>query len=191
MKDYENIWFIGDHHFMHRNIIKYTGRPFESILIMNQIMIDRWNEVVGPNDLVYHLGDFIFGGKNLIKRFAEVLNGDKILIKGNHDKNANRFLDAGFLEVHDRIELNIAGENVIICHYPYFNDLEPYLKFSDKRPKDEGQWLIHGHVHKAWLFNEKMINVSVENWNYYPVSINYINQLIKENPRGIERTIYK
>jgi calcineurin-like phosphoesterase family protein len=183
MKDYKNIWFTSDHHFFHRNIAKYTGRPWESIVVMNDVMVKRWNEVVGKDDLVYHLGDFIFGGKELIKIYANQLNGDKILIKGNHDKNVNRFLDAGFLEVHDRIDLTIAGRNVIVCHYPYWNEDEPNIKYRERRPIDKGDWLIHGHVHEKWKIKGKMINVSVEQWDYYPVHLETIIDIIEERER--------
>lgn len=51
------IWFTSDHHFGHDNIVDYASRPF-SVEEQDGIMIERWNSVVGPNDIVHHLGDF-------------------------------------------------------------------------------------------------------------------------------------
>ena len=51
------IFFTSDHHFYHTNIIKYCQRPFQSVEEMNEVMVERWNAVVGKNDTVYYLGD--------------------------------------------------------------------------------------------------------------------------------------
>ena len=52
------IFFTSDTHFNHKAIISYCSRPFESVEEMNDRLIDNWNQVVKPNDTVYHLGDF-------------------------------------------------------------------------------------------------------------------------------------
>lgn len=54
------VFIIADTHFYHENIIKYCDRPFENASIMNDIMIEKWNSVVGKSDIVIHLGDFRF-----------------------------------------------------------------------------------------------------------------------------------
>ena len=51
-------FYISDNHFGHFNIIRYDNRPFDNTNKMDEVMIDRWNEVVGDNDTVYILGDF-------------------------------------------------------------------------------------------------------------------------------------
>ena len=53
-------FIIADTHFFHENIIDYCDRPFKDWQEMNAVMIERWNEVVTPEDEVYHLGDCIF-----------------------------------------------------------------------------------------------------------------------------------
>lgn len=55
------IWFTSDQHFFHGNIIKFCNRPFENIEIMNKVIIDNWNECVGDEDVVFSLGDFVWG----------------------------------------------------------------------------------------------------------------------------------
>ena len=77
-------YFTSDTHFGHANIIKFCNRPFKNVEEMNQKLIENWNSVVGPNDLVFHLGDFAFGGQPLWRYIREQLNGNIILIKGNH-----------------------------------------------------------------------------------------------------------
>ena len=58
-------FLISDTHFGHENIIKSCGRPFNSFTDMNNTIINDWNAVVEPDDIVYCLGDWNFsGGKN-------------------------------------------------------------------------------------------------------------------------------
>ena len=52
------IFITSDHHFGHENIIKHCSRPFRNADEMDATMVDRWNEVVGPDDDVYIAGDF-------------------------------------------------------------------------------------------------------------------------------------
>ena len=66
-------FFTSDHHFGHAKIIEYCKRPFSSVEEMNQVMIDRWNEVVGPDDHVYHLGDFAFGHNDVVERYRHTV----------------------------------------------------------------------------------------------------------------------
>ncbi|MCB0512609.1 MAG: metallophosphoesterase, partial [Bacteroidetes bacterium] len=83
-KDY---WFTSDTHFFHENIIKYCNRPFSSAEEMNEVLIDNWNSVVKPGDIVYHLGDVTMGQKSH-GQFSSLwtrLNGRKRLVVGNHD----------------------------------------------------------------------------------------------------------
>lgn len=186
-------WFVSDTHFYHRNIIRYSDRPFENVHQMNETMIDNWNKHIAPEDFVYFLGDFAFCGKKWAAELFTRLNGTKVLIKGNHDGNTQKMLDIGFKEVYNSLELEIAGEKVLLCHYPYLGDEtaerkrlgeqgrnEQYIeKFVESRPRDEGGWLIHGHVHNYWKLRGKMINVSVEMWDYSPVSLETIEEIIR------------
>src|ERR1017187_8378616 len=54
-------WFTADQHFGHKRIIELSGRPFGSVEEMNEAVVDRWNAVVAPDDLVWVLGDFALG----------------------------------------------------------------------------------------------------------------------------------
>ena len=81
------VLFTGDLHFGHENVLKFDGRPFDTVEEMDTELIRRWNNKVDKGDLVYVLGDMIWKTRNddapgLIKS----LNGQIILIKGNHDR---------------------------------------------------------------------------------------------------------
>ena len=89
----KNIWFISDTHFRHEAILGFkdyaglTVRPFASADEMDQQMIDNWQSVVKPGDVVYHLGDVLFGHNKVewLEANFTKLNGTKHLILGNHD----------------------------------------------------------------------------------------------------------
>ena len=76
------IFFTGDLHFGHANVIAFDNRPFKTVEEMDAELIRRWNNKVGKGDLTYVLGDMIWKARNddapeLIKS----LNGQIILIK--------------------------------------------------------------------------------------------------------------
>ena len=73
-------WFTADTHFFHRNIIKYSRRPFATPRDMNRHIVDTWNAQVGKEDRVYHLGDVSFGGLSETFRLLAELNGEICLI---------------------------------------------------------------------------------------------------------------
>jgi len=56
----DNIWLTADHHFGHANIIKYSARPFTNVVEMNEFLTQRWNELVSPDDKVFHIGRLLF-----------------------------------------------------------------------------------------------------------------------------------
>ena len=63
MERQDKVWFTSDTHFWHDNIIRFCNRPFESVVEMNEELIRRWNETVPADGVVFHLGDFSFGGQ--------------------------------------------------------------------------------------------------------------------------------
>ena len=88
-----NIWFTSDSHFNHYNVIKYSGRPWETVEDMNEGLIERWNECVKKGDTVYHLGDFTLTMRTeLIDEWLGRLNGTIRLVRGNHDNWVKRLV---------------------------------------------------------------------------------------------------
>lgn len=110
---------------------------------------------------------------------AAQLAGFKILVPGNHDRCwtghggtrqgwIETYRAAGFDEIHQgAFELDIAGTQVLVNHFPYVGDGD---RFEKHRPVDTGGWLLHGHVHQRWPLRDRMINVGVDVWDFYAVS---------------------
>lgn len=157
------IFFTSDTHFGHKNIIEYCNRPFANVDEMNEELIRRWNEKVSPDDIVYHLGDFAFMPKSRIAEIVSRLNGKIVLIMGNHDpKGIRKF----FHEWHKDYLLHVKvheSDSVFLSHYPASNT---------------GRIALCGHVHNSWKVagfpGTSNINVGVDVWDYYPVSIEEI-----------------
>ncbi len=155
---------------------------------MNAVMEATWNAAVEPDDTVFYLGDFAMQ-PDLVAEILPRLNGKKTLVAGNHDKchgGAEKWVtyysEAGFESIQRHLEIEIAGEIVLLHHFPYRNENDPSQKYFGSRPVDRGQWLIHGHVHDRWKVLNKQINVSVEAWNFEPVCFKELELIIQSGP---------
>jgi calcineurin-like phosphoesterase family protein len=124
-------------------------------------MADRWNSIVKPQDTVYILGDFASKRSNC-GHWQNVLNGKKILVQGNHDNYPEKYL-RNFTEVCYSKLLNVDGQKIFLSHYPH-------LEFPGQF---NGGWHLYGHCHaRLEEFRHNMsFDVSVDAWDYYPVSI--------------------
>ena len=180
------IYLTSDQHWSHRNILKYCPRPYSTVEEMEEKIIANHNAIVGKDDTVYNLGDFCWKPAD-VPRIVSRLNGKQILITGNHDschpmhKNADKekqkYLDAGFAEVHHQIEL----DEFVLNHFPYEQvDFEDN-RFDSWRAKNQGKWLICGHVHQSFKIKNNMINVGVDVWDYKPVSIEKVREAIEHH----------
>jgi len=171
-------YFTSDTHFGHSNIIKYCNRPFKDAGEMDRALVSNWNELVKPEDTVYHLGDVAFASPERTTHIVSNLNGHKILILGNHDRAEKKMLDRGFQEVHQSLQIELEGGiTANLSHYPYRGTDDPHhkTKFDHKNLKDDGYLLICGHVHTAWKtrpgqYKNVMINVGVDQWGFKPIS---------------------
>ena len=80
-----NIWLISDTHLGHNKTFIWKARGFDSVWDMNNAIIERWNEVVKYDDIVYHLGDVMMGDLDAGIKLVKQLNGKIRLAIGNHD----------------------------------------------------------------------------------------------------------
>lgn len=182
-------FWTSDQHIGHRNIIGYCARPFADVDHMREVIIARYNEIVGHNDLVYHLGDIAMDERH-VASFLARLNGRKILIAGNHDKchpvhknherMRRRYLTYGFEDV--QVQAEYEPLNVLMCHLPYSGDSEDYReRFPAFRPQNNGCALLCGHIHEKWRERDRMLNVGVDVHNFRPVTEEYVREFIERS----------
>lgn len=178
------VFFTSDTHFGHSNIIKYCQRPFNSAEHMDEVLINNWNEVVSPKDIVFHLGDFCFGNDKEWIKILQRLNGTKYLILGNHDlkKIANSSLIQDyFADINMQMRVVVDKQKILLNHYPFLCFEGGY----------QNVWQLFGHVHSSkhstGLDKERLVyifptqyDVGVDNNNYRPVSFAQVSQIITE-----------
>lgn len=149
-----NRFLISDTHFGHTNTWeKFTLsdgsplRPFTSTEEMDETMVDNWNRVVRPQDTVYHLGDVVIARRHL--ETVKLLNGRKILIRGNHDIFKDKdYYEAGFEQIHG---VRVFVDQFILSHIPLHPDC------VGERFKRN----VHGHLHgNRIMIDETLISSS-------------------------------
>ena len=131
-------FYISDTHFGHENIIRFDKRPFRDTEEMEKELIRRWNSVVENGDTVYILGDFCWKTEDEWIRILKKLNGQKVLISGNHDRNPTGKLRKLLQDVKDYKEIKDNGRHVILSHYPI-------LFYKSAYNKDN--YMLCGHIH--------------------------------------------
>lgn len=160
-------FFTSDLHFSHGNIIKYCNRPFKDITQMDETMIANWNAVVRPQDTVWVLGDFAFGEH---AKFLRRLNGSKYLVRGNHDKRPS--MKDGWAGIYDLKELKIEGQYIVLCHYA--------MRVFNK--SHHGAIQLFGHSHGKLPGNSQQLDVGVDAWNFFPVTLEQIKERLATLP---------
>ncbi len=170
-----NIFLITDTHFNHPKIGEYCNRPegWEKQIIQN------WKMTVRPEDIVIHLGDVMLCDhkeyKTTFKPLITSLPGKKFLVKGNHDKQSDRwYMDNGFDFCCDRFVM----KGVLYSHTPApVEEMGADIRFN-----------IHGHTHnKNPLWKEPLIRYEerrylliLENCKYKPVKLGRLLQAMEE-----------
>ena len=181
--DGDRLFFTADTHFNHTNMLKFCDRPFADVEEMNETIIARWNQVVGEEDHVFHLGDFCQGGPAEWTRLLDQLNGKIHLIVGNHDlKNLRQGYIKRFEEVVMQQWIEVEDKMIYLNHYPY-------LCFDGGYKPNV--WQLFGHVHTrenntgldaerlAYLYPTQY-DVGVDNNGFAPVSYQEVKQIIEQ-----------
>lgn len=169
---FTNKYYISDSHFGHEAIIGSCSRPFSSVEQMDVFMVQAWNNVVSDNDIIYHLGDFAFGGPDHAKHIFQQLNGKKILVLGNHDvdRKGNPLSKIASLEWYQppvqNLVTNDGGERLFLSHYAH-----RVWPSSNK-----GSYHFYGHSHarldSAGLSRD--VGVDMDDINFTPRSFNHL-----------------
>jgi calcineurin-like phosphoesterase family protein len=148
-----SVFLVSDTHFGHAGVCRFMRndgvtklRPWDDPAEMDEAMVAAWNERVRPNDKVYHLGDVVINRKAL--GIMRRLNGDKVLIRGNHDIFKDEDYRAHFRELRAYHVMN----GMILSHIPIHS--ESLGRFGVN---------IHGHLHANRVmlpgFNGKMTDI--------------------------------
>lgn len=204
-------FFTSDEHYLHKNVNRLCGRPFshEDMTEGHEELIRRHNSVVGPDDYVWHLGDFCWNYQRT-EEFLSRLNGTHSLVMGNHDdghschiKNSgdpkksrvqrarDKYLAVGFFSIYHETLLPLGEGKILakLCHFPYWdkNEVEYEQRYLEWRPSYGPQKvLLRGHSHSKpdqivkWQGGHLQIDVGVDGHDYTPWSEDELVTLVKE-----------
>jgi calcineurin-like phosphoesterase family protein len=172
------MFFISDTHFFHKNILKYSNRPFASVEAMNEFLIKKWNNIVSKNSEIYHLGDFAFCKDQEFLELISQLNGKLTIILGNHDKNVinnkSKLYQMG-VKVFEYKEVRYNNNTICLFHYGQ--------RVWNK--SHHGSWHLYGHSHGKLSPLGKSVDVGVDapfitgKAEYRPFSIEEISEYMK------------
>jgi calcineurin-like phosphoesterase family protein len=192
----QKLWFTSDTHYNHANICSSTTewdnpstlREFKSLEHMNNTLVSNINEFVGQDDILFHLGDWSFGGFEQIELFRNKIVCKNVhLITGNHDhhiENNRENCQSLFSSVHKYLNLNVkwnvgtplmGEQRFALMHFP----------IASWDNMSRGAIHLHGHVHfepKIRIGNGKMMDVGVDGNALYPNEMSTILSLMKHQP---------
>ena len=182
------IFFTSDTHFCHNKGFLYEPRGFTNVDDMNEAIIENWNKVVKPHDIVYHLGDTMLNDNEKGIECFKRLNGEIFIIWGNHDteNRINTLFEAcrhklmggwyAFVIKHGK-------QSIYLSHYPTLTS-----NFDDKH-FSQHVINLHGHTHQQtnWLQvdNPFMYHVGVDSHNCVPVHIDEVLTDIRNRWNGL------
>jgi len=174
-----SVFLVSDTHFGHKGVCHFTRndgvtklRPWDTPEEMDEEMVKRWNERVKPTDKVYHLGDVVINRKSL--SIMHRLNGDKVLIRGNHDI----FKDEDYREHFRELRAYHVMNGMILSHIPLHPDSLGRFGVN-----------IHGHTHSNRVMTEvrgeykidvRYHCVCVEQTDFTPILFEDVLKRIKE-----------
>lgn len=176
-------WFISDTHFGHENVLKFCPSRAvlgETIEEHDEALIQRWNEMVRPEDKVYHLGDVAFGRRKQDLRWMRRLMGKIMLLRGNHDTGqCGQWLKFVHEVLPSVTPLPGLGD-VVLSHAPLH-----YACLTHRWSLN-----VHGHMHETVVLDPKKptgfadkryMNVAVEQIDFRPVHLDAVLMRLRQN----------
>ena len=162
-------FFTADTHFSDPHILRQREGTFPSLEAHDETIIARWNETVGPDDDVWHVGDFASGAtRERCLAVFERLNGVKRLVRGNHD--SNRVLDLPWAEPPcetRRLTMSDpAGSEWRLFLSHYAHRAWPGLWRGTRH--------LYGHTHAQLDDTRRSCDVGVDAWDYRPIGLTAI-----------------
>lgn len=190
------VWFTSDLHLHHEKVA--TERGFSTVARHDMSIIESIERTVDRGDQVWILGDLTVGGtaaetyalETLKHYIADLCGAELHLIAGNHDSchpMANRNShnrQRAFLETFTSVQLfarrRIAGQPVLLSHFPYVGDHSETDRGVQYRLPDNGEYVLHGHTHSKAVGTGKQIHVGWDAWRGL-VDLDEIAALIDDN----------
>jgi len=195
----QRLFFTSDTHYGHSNICSATTkwtdadnvtRNFSSLDRMNDELVFWINQSVGENDILFHLGDWSFGGFENIEEFRNRIVCKNIhLVLGNHDHHIERNkhnIQRLFTSVNHYVELDVRRPsafakgrmdkfNFVLMHYPIasWNNMNSEVMH------------LHGHVHlpkHQRIAEGKAMDVGVDGNDLSPLSMVEVYNLLNKQP---------
>jgi len=157
------IFFTGDTHFADPRVLRIDRRPFPDMASHDAAIVENWNVVVGQDDDIWHLGDFMSVKGGECAALLAKLNGRKHLIVGNNDPGTTTGSD-GWHSVQHYAEIREGGHHLILCHYA----------FRTWNQMGKGSINLHGHSHGRLKLAPRQFDVGVDSQGLKPVSLTEI-----------------
>jgi calcineurin-like phosphoesterase family protein len=199
----QKLWFTSDTHYGHTNICRGISkwrdengnvpinqtRDFQTLEQMNNVIVDSINNVVGEDDILFHMGDFSFGGFERIIEFRKRIHCKSIhLILGNHDhhieRNKNNVQEL-FSSVNQYLRLEISVKPDTKLYIREYDFVLMHYPIASWHNMNDGVMHLHGHTHLSnehKIGNGKSIDVGMDGNNMKPYSLNEIISIMNKQP---------
>ena len=172
-------FFTSDTHFDDEYSLQYFQRPFESVDEMNQVMVEKWNNLVTDQDTVYHLGDFTLEDIRHFTKWASQLNGNIKILPGSHDRPWLKdfaatekvqviapLVSLEFPEIGGAKEPQV----IVLCHYS--------MRVWDR--SNHGSWHLFGHSHGKLKGIGLSFDVGVDCTDFMPLALETVASQIAD-----------
>lgn len=161
----KNFWFISDTHFGSKRTLEFSQRPFLNTLYMDRKLVENWNLLVFPEDIVYHLGDF--GDLSV----ANYLNGKIRLLVGNYERNDENFLKEVSHYKNIEVLCNSMGFDALYYFALEEDDELKTIELVHEPSHASGKhFTLFGHVHEKCTMKRNGLNVGVDCHGFCPIN---------------------
>lgn len=195
----QKLFFTSDTHYHHANICRATTkwdtsqqfnfREFDSLDAMNDALVNNINDIVSENDVLFHLGDWSFGGFEKIQEFRSRLVCKNIhLILGNHDNHIDKNtgdVQELFSSVQHYVNLDVSRANQVTKQIDKYRFVLMHYPIASWDGLKDHVIHLHGHVHLGpgkRISKGKSMDVGVEGNAMYPISLDDVLALMKYQP---------
>lgn len=161
----QKVYFISDLHWGHdRDFIWGSkGRSYKNVTEMNDDILSVWNSTITDNDIVFNLGDMVFGdsdGRRMTFLMEHLKCKKHYFLWGNHVSGQSQVyktalenmlqgtnipntveiypLEIGkFVYAGNYLEIEVNNQPIVLTHYPILS----------WHGSHKGSWNIFGHTH--------------------------------------------